>query len=187
MSGRIALHAFAADVAAAAEFGARANLVDLVEKNDAVVLRRLDGFRRLSWSSSLSASSARSGACLGDAHAPVLPPAKRLAENVAQIDMENLRVRHAWNLRTEGMPPASFISISISLPSSSPARRALRKDSRVAPLELWPTHRARDPRRALRPGGFDGGRFFSRTWAMAIFTRSRHDLLERRARHSPLR
>jgi len=39
-------------------------------------------------------------------------------------------------ISSDGIPPASRNSISISLSSSSPARKRLRKDSRVAALAL---------------------------------------------------
>ena len=105
---QIALHAFAGDIAAAALFGARADLVDLVEEDDAVVLDRLD---RL----------AHDGVIVeqlvgffgdqrimrgGHGHAARRGAAAHLAEDVAEIEHAHLRARHAGNL--EGRRPAAF-------------------------------------------------------------------------------
>ena len=72
-------------------------------------------------------------------HAPRLRlAAERLAQHVAEIDHADLRAGHAGNFEHGLPPPASRISISISLSSSSPARSLLRKLSRVVLLVLPP-------------------------------------------------
>ena len=73
---------------------------------------------------------------VGDRHAPLLALlAERLAEDIAEIDHAKSAHCGMPGISNDGMPPASFISSSTSLSSSSPARRDLRKLSRVLPLE----------------------------------------------------
>src|SRR5579859_1718983 len=85
----IALDALAADVAAAAEFGARTDLVDLVEEDDAIVLDGLDGLAkdRILVEKLFGLFCDERRVRVGDAEPLGLgSAAKGLAEDIAQID-----------------------------------------------------------------------------------------------------
>ena len=97
---KVALHALAADVGTLA-FGARADLVDLVEEDDAILLHGIDGLLndlvlieklvRLFCHQHIMAGLHR--------HAPGLrPAAKRLAQHVGEIDDAGRRTGHTRNL-----------------------------------------------------------------------------------------
>ena len=69
---------------------------------------------------------------LGDAHAPCLgAPAERLAENVAEIDHGNLRIRHAGNLERGHAAGILHLELDLFFVEFSGAQ-ALRTDSRAA-------------------------------------------------------
>ena len=73
-----------------------------------------------------------------------------------------------------GMPPEDCVSISISLSLSSPARSFLRKESRVAALELGPTSASSTRSSAASwARACTSLRLRSRVWAIATSTRSR--------------
>ena len=79
---------------------ARANLVDLVEEDDAVILHRLDGFLRqlLGIEQLVGFLVDQDFVGFVDVHAPRLgAAAAQLAENVADRDGADLRARHAGN------------------------------------------------------------------------------------------
>ncbi len=99
---QVALHAFAADIGALA-LGACADLVDLVEEDDAVVLHRIDGLLHdLLLVEELVGflGDQHLVACL-DGHAPRLgAAAKGLAQHVGEIDHAAAAAGHAGNVET---------------------------------------------------------------------------------------
>src|SRR5579885_1281169 len=96
----IALHALTGDVGAD-PLGARADLVDLIDEHDAVVLDALDRFLNdrvvVDQLVALFAHENVKGVAHGDA-ARLGALAERLAENVGQIDHADLAAGHAGNL-----------------------------------------------------------------------------------------
>ena len=102
---KIALHALAGDIAAAAVFRARADLVDLVQEHDAIVLHRLDRFAqdRVIVDELVGFFFDQRAMRLFDGEpARARLAAERLAENVAKIDHADLGVRHAGNFERRG-------------------------------------------------------------------------------------
>jgi hypothetical protein len=134
---------------------AGADLVDLVEKDDAVLLhRRSRSARDCSSSSSLSPLRRSAVVAFGDLHLARLGPiAERLAEDVAEIDHAHLGARHAGKVEGGQRPvPVSATSISISRSSSSPFAQLLaellaRILAGVSPTSASSTR----PRRRHRP------------------------------------
>ena len=97
----IALHAFAADIAAATVFAARADLVDLVDEDDAALLDHVDGIadngvvveQLVGFFRHQRIARGR------DRDAPPFRlAAERLAQHVGEIDHTDLRAGHAGNL-----------------------------------------------------------------------------------------
>ena len=112
---QVALHALARDVGADAV--ARANLVDLVEEDDAVVLDRLDGvlgdLLLIEQAVRFLVDQQRVGFPHRDA-AALGPAAERLAEDVADRDRAHLGARHAGNLEHRE-PAAGCLDFDLDL------------------------------------------------------------------------
>ena len=96
---QIALHAFARDIAAAAAV-AHADLVDLVEKHDAVVLDRIDRLlhQLIVVEQLVGFLVDQQFVRARDRQPAGLGAAAHLAEDIADRDRAHLRARHAGNL-----------------------------------------------------------------------------------------
>src|SRR5438132_13482669 len=98
----VALHPFSADIEPAAEpLAASADLVDLVDKDDAVLLDRGDRFahHQLLIQELVALFGYQDAMALGDGHLLRLRArAKGLAEDVAEVEHPHLRARHAGDL-----------------------------------------------------------------------------------------
>jgi hypothetical protein len=185
----IALHAFARHVAAHAAF-ARADLVELVEEDDAVLLHRLDRFQH-----ELVLIEQLVGFLVDedfmrfrDRDAPRLgrPPS---LPKISPIEIAPICAPGMPGMSIIGMPPPpDCTSISISLSLSSPARNFCGTLSLVAGLAAGPT--------SASTTRVFGGLLRARLDVLALsLARLRdaqldqvaHDLLHVAARHSRLR
>ena len=139
---QIALDAFARDIAAAAPF-ARADLVDLVEEDDPVVLDLADRQPHdLVLVDQLVAFLGEQGRIgVLDQQSPLFRAPRATCRKYRRGKSRRSRAPGMFgssNIGIDGLPDGA-ISTSISLSSSSPPRNFLRKESRVAALALAPT------------------------------------------------
>ena len=138
---QIALHALARHVAAHAAL-ARANLVELVEEDDAVLLHRLDRFQHqlVLIEQFVGFLVEQDFVQFRDRDAAASSGAPPSLPKMSPIEIAPICAPGMPGMSIIGMPPPpDCTSISISLSFSSPARNLRRKDSLVAGLAAAPT------------------------------------------------
>ncbi len=115
---QVALHAFAAHVATAAELAAGGDLVDLVDEDDAVLLDRFAGLAHDPLLvEELVALLAHQGLVgFGHRHLALLgAPAERLAQHVADIDHADRRAGLARHLELHGRACIGDLDLDLTL------------------------------------------------------------------------
>src|SRR5437762_7276966 len=121
---QIALHALAADIGPADALAAPADLVDLVEEDNAVLLHRGDGLGcdTLLVQQLVAFLGHEQAMTVGDAHPLGLgPAAEGLAQHIVQIDYANAGPGHARYLEG-GKATTAVAKLDFDLPVLQPAR-----------------------------------------------------------------
>ncbi len=115
---KVALHALAAHVGAHA-LAVRADLVDLVEEDDAVLLDRLFCFHQhlVLVEQLVALLGHQNFVAFGDAHTAraLAHAAERLAENLVQVDHAHLRSGHSRNVDGRHGEPAEILHLNLDL------------------------------------------------------------------------
>ena len=115
---QVALHAFAADVGAQAMLAAAADLVDLVEEDDAVLLDRLErfGLHLLVVEQLVALLGDQHVVGIEHAHAARLgAPAEGLSQDLVQVDHAHAGAGHAGNLEGRQRGAAGVLHAELDL------------------------------------------------------------------------
>src|SRR5690606_28482837 len=116
---QVTLHAFAADVRAAAMFRTGGNLVDLVQEDDAVLLDRGNGLAdHLLFVQQLVAFLRHQEVvAVGDRYAALAgAAAKGLSEDVVQVDHAHLGARHTGDVHGGELQAAAVLQLQLHFP-----------------------------------------------------------------------